>query len=180
MTTIINGSSPSITFSDNTTQTTAFTGSASTLTSGTLPFSVMPTGSVLQVVQGNTTTEVSSSSTSYVSTTLSASITPKSSSSKVLIMFSIGGILTFSSAYGLGYAVYRGGTPVWTDVHPYDSNYDNGNTSGIRVSRGNVQYLDTPATTSSTTYTIYFGVYTGTIAVQNSGAQSFITLIEVA
>jgi hypothetical protein len=141
---------------------------------------MLGTGAVLQVVQGNTTTEVSSSSSSYVSTTLSASITPKSTNSKVLVMFSIGGVLNASGSYGLGYAVYRNGSSVWTDVHTYDSNYHNTVSGAIRVSRGNMQYLDSPATTSSTTYTIYFGVYTGTMYVQNSGAQSFITLIEVA
>jgi len=137
-------------------------------------------GAVLQVVQGSTITEVTSSTNSYVSTTLSASITPKSSSSQVLIMFSVGGILTASGTYGLGYAIYKGGSAVWTDTNSYDSNYHNASSGGIRVSRGNVQYLDSPATTSSTTYTIYFAVYTGTIAVQNSGAKSFITLMEIA
>ena len=43
------------------------------------------TGRVLQVVQGNTATQVAHS-TSYADTGLTASITPSSSSNKVLIM----------------------------------------------------------------------------------------------
>lgn len=46
MTTIINGSSPSITFSDSTTQTTAFTGSATSI-ANTGGWAVTPSGTKL-------------------------------------------------------------------------------------------------------------------------------------
>ena len=45
-------------------------------------------GTILQVVQGTTTTETSTSSTSFVDTTLTASITPTSASSKILAVVS--------------------------------------------------------------------------------------------
>ena len=48
----------------------------------------MPTGSVLQVVQATTSTKASTTSTSYADTGLTASITPSSSSNKVLVIIS--------------------------------------------------------------------------------------------
>ena len=41
---------------------------------------------ILQVIQGTTSTRTSSSTTTYADTTLSASITPTSSSSKILVI----------------------------------------------------------------------------------------------
>jgi hypothetical protein len=142
--------------------------------------SALPAGTVLQVIQGSTTTQNSTSSSTPSSTGLSLSITPSSASSKILVMFSLGGVLTNSSAFGLGLYVYRNGSAVWSDVHPYDSAYNNSNGSALRLSRLNMQYLDSPATTSACTYAIYFAAYTGTIYSQDSNAESRITLMEVA
>ena len=51
-----------------------------------IPKAALPTGSVLQVVQGTTLTDTTITSTSYTDTTLTASITPTSSSSKILVI----------------------------------------------------------------------------------------------
>ena len=72
-----------ISFNDSTSQNT------SAVISGKLPTAKLPAGSVLQVVQATTSTEVSTTSTSYVSAGLSASITPTSSSNKILILVEI-------------------------------------------------------------------------------------------
>jgi hypothetical protein len=137
-------------------------------------------GSVIQVIQAATTTQVSSSSSSPTSTTLSGVITPQFSNSKILVMFSLGGVLSSSTVYGLGLYIYRNGSAVWSDVHPYDSAYYNGSAATVRISRENMQYLDSPATTSACTYTVYFAVYTGTMNIQDSSAESRITLMEIA
>ena len=54
----------------------------------TIPSNKMPTGSVLQVVQGTTNTQTTTGQTSYVDTGLSAAITPSSTSNKILILVS--------------------------------------------------------------------------------------------
>jgi hypothetical protein len=59
---------------------------ASVIDAGTLTAARLPAGSVLQVVQSTTTTSATTSSTSYVDTGFSASITPTSASSKILII----------------------------------------------------------------------------------------------
>ena len=58
------------------------------------PFSSadMPAGSVLQVVNANTTTQISSSSNVLTDTGLTASITPLFSSSKVIVLITHGAI----------------------------------------------------------------------------------------
>lgn len=117
-----------------------------------------PAGSVLQVVSA-TKTDTFSTSSSYTSVTgLSASITPSSSTSKVLIMVSLGGLSANNSSFKMG--MYRGATPIYV-----------GDTAGSRTSvsaQGQTSltyevqstawsYLDSPATTSATTYQVYLG-----------------------
>ena len=117
-----------------------------------------PAGSVLQVVSA-TKTDTFSTSSSYTSVTgLSASITPSSSTSKVLIMVSLGGLSANNSSFKMG--MYRDATPIYV-----------GDTAGSRPSvsaQGQTSltyevqstawsYLDSPATTSATTYQVYLG-----------------------
>lgn len=174
MASIINGSSPTVTFSDGTTQAT----------SGKVPYSVMPTGTVLQVVQATYNTSTSFTSSSYASTGIAASITPKSSTSKILIMISVPLQVSTSGTYGAGFSIYRGGSAVFTDTNTYDEGYSSANPStgnnSFRWGRGNLQYLDSPATTSSTTYTVYCAAAAGTITTCVGSAIAMITLLEVA
>ena len=106
MTAIINGSSPTVTFSDGTTQAT------SAIVSGYVPYANLPTGSVLQVVQGTYALGyTSTSSAAYVATNLTASITPKFSTSKILIIFN--GNMYFSAGTGAAYTtIYRNSTNI--------------------------------------------------------------------
>jgi hypothetical protein len=120
------------------------------LTSGSaIQKSQLPTGSVLQVVQAVLTSSVTFTSATVVATGLSASITPLSASSKILILLtggrfdyagggpSRGNIYLYKNASSL---VYFGsiavGNPTWS--LPYSESY-----------------LDSPATTSAITYAIY-------------------------
>jgi hypothetical protein len=143
-----------------------------------------PTGSVLQVVYGTGNTATSFSSASYATTGISASITPKFSTSKIFISISVTLIVTTSGAYGAGLAIYRGGSAVYTDTNTYDEGYSSTNPStsnnAFRWGRGNLQYLDSPTTTSSTTYTVYCAAYTGTITTCQASAIGMITLMEIA
>ena len=56
------------------------------LATGAITSAIMPTGTVIQVVQGSTTTASShGSTTTLTDTNLSASITPSSASNKILV-----------------------------------------------------------------------------------------------
>jgi hypothetical protein len=110
----------------------------------------LPAGSVLQVVGATYTGSVTTTSTSYISTGLAASITPTSSSSKILIMMS-SGAMTGGANLQMNLTIYRGGSNLMTQGQ--GMLYTN---TGFSQCSFSLLYYDSPATTSSTTYTIYY------------------------
>ena len=178
-----------------TTTLTLPTTSGTVLTSvSSLTASQLPAGSVLQVVSTTKTDTFSSATTNAFTdiTGLSVSITPTSSSNKILVMASVQGINTDSNAY---FRLVRDATAIGV-----------GATSGSRssVSSSNVftsantanamlgssfQFLDSPSTTSSTTYKIQFITDVGTTYVNRTStdgnflytgrSQSTITVMEI-
>jgi len=108
-------------------------------------------GTVLQVVQTTSTTLASTNSNSLVDSGISASITPKFATSKILVCLSIP--TRKNLVNGINMALYRGGSSITGIV--YGGGY-NGGTSTVNSVGYSLNYLDSPATTSSTTYKIYF------------------------
>jgi hypothetical protein len=137
-------------------------------------------GKVLQVVSATTSTNVGNSTATYTDTTLSASITPSAASSKVLVLFHQNGC--FRSAAGNSSGLYlrllRGSTEIF--VPASDWGYTNLNQIFLGGTISGA-YLDSPSTTSSTTYKTQ--VKSGTSAfnctVQEPGNTSVITLLEI-
>jgi hypothetical protein len=123
------------------------------LTNTAVAKSQLPAGSVLQVVEGSTDTSVAVSTTTYTDTGLTASITPSSASSKVLVIVSQQASLNRSSSnseFNLDLQLLRGATVLeeYADYVLY------ANATGL-ISLGTqicITYLDSPNTTSSTTY----------------------------
>ena len=115
-------------------------------------------GTIVQVVQGTTTTEVTVNTTTYTDTTLSASITPSSSTNKILIMVMQSCVNTRDgSAVGHGIRLLRDNTVVWTPQEsPTGPFLWYGNAGNISSNELDgtfvVNYLDSPSTTSSVTY----------------------------
>ena len=151
--------------------TTALTTSGANVTvAGTLTTAAqsiakasLPTGSILQVVQTADTTTRSTSSNYPTDSGWSASITPTSSTSKILVLVNwqtwvTVGTGTNSNKIG-EYGIWRSGSQLthtrlslspptgsWVDMF-------------VPLS---LQYLDSPATTSSVTYTMRWGRLSGT------------------
>jgi len=180
MSAIINGDSPSVTFSDGTTQST------SAIVSGKVPYTNLPAGSVLQVVnntyQNGTSGYASASSSTLISTGFSVSITPKSSSSKMIITLSAPYETSGSSVCG-GITIYRNSTNLATGTSP--SGYIFRSSGGYLDTSGTIQFYDSPATTSSTTYTVYINATSGTfyLGTGGGGINSYImslTAMEIA
>ena len=145
-----------------------------------IPKAALPTGSVLQVVQGTYSVEATNNTSTYADTGLSASITPTSSSSKILILannpVSKYGTDTQS---GVTLRLLRDSTQIiqFAFILAYT------NSSGMVVCTGSVSYLDSPATTSSITYKMQFrngGANAAGIHAQESGATSTMVLMEIA
>lgn len=115
-------------------------------------------GRVLQVVQ-TVKTDTFSTGSSYAAVTgLSASITPSSSSSKILITVSLGALSANNSSFKMG--MYRGATPIYVgdaagSRTQVSAQGQTGATYAVQSTAWS--YLDSPATTSSTTYQVYLG-----------------------
>jgi len=109
-------------------------------------------GKVLQIVQGTHATQVTTTSSSYVTTNLTASITPSSATSKILVQMTfLGDTGPGSGDHGGDFTIFRNSTDLLT--RGGDTYYNNnGLNIGMSVS---MNYLDSPNTTSSTSYTAY-------------------------
>jgi hypothetical protein len=148
-------------------------------------------GKVLQVVQATYSTSTTVASTTYADIGLTASITPSSATSKVLVIANIATQAEgFSSAtnVGLGVRLVRAGTTVFTQDPIRQSTllyaeYVTGSNGLIDRKVTPITYLDTPATTSATAYKIQGASETATgtnqAVFQASSAVSTITLLEI-
>jgi hypothetical protein len=132
-------------------------------------------GKVLQVVNATTTTQVSSSSATYVDSNLTATITPTLSSSKILVLVSQNGCRA-TGQYG-GIRLVRGSTTI-AQMDTYFG-YAAGGTVQAAIS---ANYYDSPATTSATTYKTTIASPSGSpsfmVQADNSPV-SMITLLEI-
>jgi hypothetical protein len=133
-------------------------------------------GRVLQVVFAYLSTGGSTTSTSLVTTGLFASITPTSSSSKILIQAAMPNE-TGSAGPITGFTVYRGATNLSPTA--YMAQARNGSSYVDNVLSFN--WLDSPATTSSTTYTLYINTSSSTTYwANNVNSTGSLVLMEIA
>ena len=146
-----------------------------------LTAAALPAGSVLQVVQGTYATPTSTTSQSGVSTGLAASITPKFSTSKIIVIAMQTGLLNTGSVYSaMNLFLVRNSTVLNTAL---SLGYSGNTLSTFQPGPVTLSYLDSPATTSSITYTTQFCQQpggAGTVTVQNASQISTITLMEIA
>lgn len=139
----------------------------------------------INVVMGTDSTATTIASTTLTDTGLSVSITPTSATSKVLVMAWIPGqsFLTGDENHG-GSALLRGST-VLTTTDGRLQGHTGGTTGGFTALRTvqTIMYLDSPATTSATTYKIQGRVYTtagsATYVTQFANQTSTIIAMEV-
>ena len=139
----------------------------------------MPAGHIIQVVNNVTLTRDTTSSTSFVTTGITASITPSSTSSKIFVIVSACGNVNNSAGVKLLYTLYRDSTNLG------DADDGIGELRGITsIVRAGItpSYLDSPNTTSSVTYTLYFRTNgSATVEIPGTiGQTRSITLMEVA
>jgi hypothetical protein len=150
-------------------------------------------GKVLQVVSTTKTNTFTTSSTSYVDITdLSQAITPTSSSSKILVMMT----LTFGNSTATVFQpcrLMRGATAIY--IGDAEGSRTRGSGGSGRVNDVsdtysiNFNFLDSPATTSSTTYKVQTFSNGGTVFIGSNGLNannsetgrypSTITLMEI-
>jgi hypothetical protein len=135
---------------------------------------------VLQVINATYSTATSTTSTTWVTTGLSASITPSSSSNKVLITFS--NPLSSPTANDATAATIFRGTTSGTNLGASGLGFGVAQGPGGANERSIVSatYLDSPTTTSAQTYTIAFRVESNTGIAQAGNTTATLTLMEIA
>ena len=137
----------------------------------------LPAGSVLQVVIAEDTSTFSLSSDTYTDTSLSAAITPSSTSSKVMAMWSVHARTTLAGS-GFGTRLVRGSTNVWTSAHTWQQYFTDAAENHTATHQ---VYIDSPSTTSATTYKVQIASYgSKVIQVNADGAQTQLVLMEIA
>jgi hypothetical protein len=137
-------------------------------------------GNVIQVVNATTSTVTSSSSATYADTGLTATITPTSATSKILVLVDQNGVgKNASSTIGVDIRLQRSGSTI-VNMNFYAAY--TGTAIQNNVGSVSTNYLDSPATTSAVTYKTQFANpgATSLVFVQNSGETSTITLLEIA
>jgi hypothetical protein len=147
---------------------------------GTVSQTSPPAGSVLQVIGGSVQSQATTTG-AETDTGLTATITPSSTSSKILVMVSQMGLQTQGSSVNarLKINLYRGAT----NINSSDGNMWPFNSHTLRHGGFSIQNLDSPSTTSAVTYkTTFSGSDVSNAYVQkdsNSGVSSII-LMEIA
>jgi hypothetical protein len=112
-------------------------------------------GKVLQVVMGSTSTSTTVASTTMTDSGLSVSITPTLNTSKVLILVSQQlQVYSTAAANSAGWRLMRDSTSIFDGNGSYSRAFQVANVSSEANKGGYyaMNYLDSPATTSSTTY----------------------------
>jgi len=130
-------------------------------------------GKVLQVVTATDDTQRQTNSNSFVTGTINVNITPSSTSSKILILYSTAA----DGADGqntVNVTIYRDSTNLGNSVDGMSACYP-------RVGGIGINHLDSPSTTSQVTYTVYFKVLSGSdnVEINYSGAQGNLTALEI-
>jgi len=147
------------------------------ITTAGVPKAALPTGSVLQVVSATDATGRSTTSTSFVtaSNTLSVTITPTSTSSKIFVVANSSCEHNTTNTY-MVFTIFRGAT-----------NLGNGQGGNIlRVSSTQniypmaLSFLDSPNSTSALTYQVYFKTDAGQATLNSANCLATITAFEIA
>jgi hypothetical protein len=135
-------------------------------------------GKVLQVVNGQYSTQTGNSTNTFADTGLTLSITPKFTTSKILVCVTIAGLYKDNSTI-IELKLLRSATAI-SNMDMYAAITASAASNGVASS--SLDYLDSPATTSSTTYKVQFRSVNNIAAVyvQTNASVSSMTLMEIA
>ena len=139
-------------------------------------------GRVLQVVSATYTTETSTTLSTAQDTGLTISITPSSSSNKILIIAIHGDAASATAGNGYNMRLLRGASVIGNQ---FAQNQLYGATGGAGFNIAASQtiiYLDSPATTSSTTYKTQFWSEngSGSVTLFRDSSQGYMIAMEIA
>jgi hypothetical protein len=134
---------------------------------------------IKQIVQGTTSTLVTSSTSTFVDTGLTATITPTNASNKIIVLANTG--VMYKAAGNVqnsfGHRLLRGATVISAQ---FGAGYT-GTSVDLYFPGHSIMIFDSPTTTSATTYKTQFSSQfnAASVGVNPSGSTSHIILIEV-
>ena len=136
-------------------------------------------GNIIQIQRAEYRTYSNTASTSYVASGLAVNITPKFTSSSILVRVIINGSYINSSQKYAFFALYRGSSNVasLSTTGGYVLNFSSGPSYGTY---SNIyEHLDSPNSTSQQTYALYWATSGGTLYINNynSGSTSSLSTI---
>ena len=133
-------------------------------------------GHVIQVLSTTIDNSFGVTSTSLVDTGLALTITPASTSSKILLFANMYEVFKQGATTSPMFSISRGGSVIG-DHQAATLGYTYGN----EYMNIQLQYTDTPSTTSATEYKIRFKSSNGnTVYINGDNTQSHLTLMEIA
>ena len=133
-------------------------------------------GKVLQVVNATYSTQTDSSASGYVATGLTASITPSSTSNKILILYSLPFRNSNTGTALIVHSIFKNGSNL---LGTYGAGIVRGDNSAI-MATATANYLDSPNTTSSTTYAIFVNPQSLSVQWNGGSTTASISLLEIA
>ncbi len=140
-------------------------------------------GHVVQTVTATSSTLVASTANGWVSTGLTASLTPKFNTSKILVLVSLPAVNVVNNIASI-WTIFRGDVSTGTNLGTTNTGsaglnqlYSAG--GEIRLSQA-MTIVDSPATTSAVTYTAAFNPVGGNASAMQEGRRGTITLLEIA
>jgi hypothetical protein len=142
-------------------------------------------GKILQVVYASSATSTAIATTTYTDTTLTASITPSANTSRVMVLVQQPIEYTRSSAsQGVGIQILRGASVIFLPTPGrYEAAYMATTTSPDNIAVIPLHYVDSPATSSATTYKTQAAPFAtasgGSITAQPNSAISTMILLEI-
>ena len=146
--------------------------------SGSAWVAASSTSKVVQVVTGTTETAVASSTNTFVDTGITATITPTSASNLIMAFVVIASVFKQTNDTSANFKLLRGATSIATAATLL---YTGGATPAI-IASVPINKVDSPATTSATTYKVQFNSNSNNaqVTVQFGGATtSSIILMEI-
>jgi hypothetical protein len=151
-----------------------------------MKWAAVSAGKVLQVVSATTTTATTVTGTTLTDTNITASITPSSTSSRILVLVAATVQMYTSGSQnqvGMGMNLLRGSTVIFEDNANGEGWYFTNGYTGYHQLQGiqTITHVDSPATTSATTYKVQIKASTasGTAKTSDNSRTSSIILMEV-
>jgi hypothetical protein len=130
---------------------------------------------ILQVVSATTSASASSATATFVDSNLTVTITPQSATSKIFIAINQSGYHDSAGGFS-AIRLVRGATVLQTQLDPIQTS------GGPIIGNLSFMYLDSPATTSATTYKTQIALRAGggTFYAQVNSNPANITVFEVS